>query len=396
MVNVMITQKTKEKLVSVLVAIAFLFNSICLFLNILSPTISNFGELLVILIILGTAICVFPKMRVNARLLSVNVVIMLAMILSYVFYGSPAIIKALMINYFVWGIGISILMMQTFDSHTVLDYSFWIALIIIVVDLIARVHSNYDNMVWTYAIFPSLAVVIVHFIYAKFENRLVRIFYLPGLIMLFKFILNANRGGLLSLLVLFFLVSIKSVNSEEHHLKSRRTGILLLIIVSTIGVAFFNQIITFLHNTLASLNYEISAVNKMYRLILADNLTNNRTELYEFAWRGFLESPMWGNGIGGFSINHGGWAHNFILQLLYEGGLLLTALILIPLIKNSIFMLRNENTTVEDYSLFVLLFATSIPRLFFSTELWNTQTFWMLLAFCTITRKKYIELKEGI
>ena len=213
--------------------------------------------------------------------------------------------------------------------------------------------------------------------------------------MLIKFVLNANRGGLISLAVLVILLNFKTKDKSNNKLKNKYLLGTLLIILFVILIVFIEQITLYLYDTLASYGVEVSAIKKMYRLIEADNVSNNREELYNFAWNGFLSSPVFGNGIGGFSVNHGGWAHNLILQLLYEGGVILTALILVPLIKSSVFILKSTIVTVEEYAMYIVLFSTSIPRLLFSTELWNTQAFWMLFALCILIGSKYKNKKRG-
>lgn len=391
------TGNAKENFTSFLVALAFLFNSICLLANILVPSLTNFGELCVVVILIsGINVCISSSLRINVKLLCTNILVLFAFLVSFVFYGSSIVIGTLMINYIVWGIGITTIMTQRYDIRATLNYAFWIATIIIVFELVMDPHENYDAMVWTYAVFPCIAVSIIHFFYCRLEKALLRIAYIPCMIMLIKFIMHSNRGGIFSMIVLLCLVSIKSARRMDHRLKNKRLMVVVLLFVAFIIALFFEQIIMFAYKVLESFDYEISALSKMYRLIEKGNYSNNRSELYAYAWSGFLKSPLWGHGVGGFSINHGGWVHNFILQLLYEGGILLTSLILIPLIGNCVFVMKEKQIAVEEYALFVLFFSVSIPRLFFSTELWNTQAFWMLFAFCVLIRSKYNNLRGDI
>lgn len=389
--------RKKDNVISLIVAVAFLFNSICLLANILIPSVANFGELFIAgILLLGFASSVISSMKINFKLLLINGTILLAIIASYLFYNLSSIVMHLMINYFAWGIGITVIMMQRYDIRKTLNASYWIAFITILLEILTNANRNYDSMVWTYAIFPCVAIVIVHFAYIRFSGLLLKMTYIPGFLMLVKFLLNANRGGIISILVLTFFILIKSVNGTRGRVRNRKAvGIVLLIFALIIGV-FFEPIISFLYDFMLSINLEIDSLKKLYRLILEENIMNNRNELYAYAWKGFLSSPIWGNGIGGFSVNHGGWTHNFILQLLYEGGLLLSLLVLVPLTKNSLFILKQNCITRYEYSLFILLFSTSIPRLLFSTELWNTQAFWMLFAFCMLTKNKYYNYRGDI
>lgn len=386
----------REKLISCFVAVAFLFNSICLLANILFPSLENFGEIFIIVfLILGMAVCLTASFRINFGLLSLNSIILLAILASYLYYDSPEIIKTLMNNYIVWGIGVTVIMMQKYDIRRTLDILYWLSLVIILFELVAEAEQKYESFTWTYSVLPCVATVIIHFTYCRFSNLILKITYIPGFFMLIKFILNANRGGLISILLLLFFISIKSLNSVNSHLKSRK---ILTILLATVAIAvgvFFEQITLLLYNYMQNLDFNIQALSKMYRLMEVGNITNNRQELYSYAWHGFVNSPIWGNGIGGFSVNHGGWTHNLILQLLYEGGILLSSLVLIPLAKNCLFVLREKRLTGDEYSLFVLFFSASIPKLMFSTELWSTQSFWMLFAFCMLIRCKYSNHKKN-
>lgn len=383
-------QIIREKLISCFVAVAFLFNSICLLANILFPSVENFGEIFIIVfLILGMLVCLTASCRINFGLLLLNSIILLAILASYLYYDSSEIVKTLMNNYIVWGIGVTVIMMQKYNIRRTLDVLYWLSLVIILFEFAAEAEQKYESFTWTYSVLPCVATAIIHFAYCRFSNLILKITYIPGFLMLIKFVLNANRGGLISILLLLFFISLKSLNSVNLHLKSRKTLSILLVAVSIAVGLFFEQITLLLYNCMQNLDLNIHALSKMYRLIEVDNITNNRQDLYSYAWHGFLNSPLWGNGIGGFSVNHGGWTHNLVLQLLYEGGILLSSLVLIPLVKNCLFVLREKRLTGDEYSLFVLLFSASIPKLMFSTELWSTQSFWMLFAFCMLIRCKY-------
>ncbi|SHF07159.1 O-antigen ligase family protein [Lactonifactor longoviformis] len=385
----------RNTITSCLVAMAFLFNSICLLVGILFPAISGFGDVFVIIILfIGFLLCLTSPMRLIRNVIFMNLLLLLAIILSYIYYRFSPMIYTLMLNFFAWGIGIAVIMMQDYDLRKTINISYVFSTITCIFELIFNAHNLYEPMTWTYAIFPCLATIIVHFIYCRYSGILLKLFYIPGLLMLFKFFLYANRGGVVSLLLLIYLVSIKGKNSNSNKLRNKKILNILLLILLVCSVFFYEQIIAILYNLLSQRDIEVSALSKMYRMIGLGNVTNNRNELYIYAWNGFLESPLWGNGIGGFSVNHGGWTHNFVLQILYEGGIALFIIIIVPLVKIVVFFINGKQVTNEEYSLFALFFCTSVPRLLFSTELWNTQGFWMLLAFGMITIKKHKNIRK--
>lgn len=61
--------------------------------------------------------------------------------------------------------------------------------------------------------------------------------------------------------------------------------------------------------------------------IAEDTNISTRFELYQWAWDGFFQSPLWGHGLGSFSqdffnVDARIFAHNIFLGMLYEGGLI--------------------------------------------------------------------------
>lgn len=389
--------KTREKkITSVIIAIAFLFNAICLAANLIFPSFAGFGDILAIaLLLIGLCSC-FPVLKVSYNALLICVTTLFMVLVSYFSYRQASEIFSLLKNYIVWGIGISVILMQPFNLDKTLDTAMFLSAGIAIVDLIQNADIHYESMVWTYAIFPCIASMLIHFIYRRYESWFGKLLYIPGIIVFFKFIMNSNRGGLFSLAFLvYFIIMRKNIKGKQYTTKRGITSVIILLVICVLAINY-EAIVEVLYNLLSANEIKISAIDKMYRLIKAENLLNNRSELYEFAWKGFLESPIWGNGVGAFSVNHGGWAHNLFLQVLYEGGVILFLLLFIPILIITYHMVWGDKVKKENYSFLVLLFCTSIPRLLFSTEIWNTQSFWMLLVFGLISINNEKRFEENV
>lgn len=384
---------TKEKMIALIIAMAFLFNAVCLAANLIMPSFVGFGDIFIILLLLVGLFLCFPVMKINRNIFFLCGTILVIMLVSYFYYKQAPEIFSLLQNYIVWGIGISVILMQPYQLKTTLNAACITSCFIIVLDLVLNYDIHYESMTWTYSVFPCLSTMIVHFVYFRFETFKKKMLYIPGLILLFKFVLNANRGGLFSLAFLVYFILLAKVDKENQYTQKRTVLAVVLLLVIFIFAVNFDVIISMAYDLTRKIGLDIDAVNKMYRLLLSDNALNNRDALYEYAWNGFLHSPVWGNGIGSFSVNHGGWTHNLFLQILYEGGIILFLLIFMPLAKILMFALGDNHIHKEEYALFVLLFSSSIPRLLFSTELWNTQSFWMLLVFGLLLINKYKEKK---
>ena len=62
---------------------------------------------------------------------------------------------------------------------------------------------------------------------------------------------------------------------------------------------------------------------KMNKMIALNDISNGREPVYEAAIAGIKNAPLLGNGIEAFpAYTAYSYPHNFILQLVYEGGIL--------------------------------------------------------------------------
>ena len=108
-------------------------------------------------------------------------------------------------------------------------------------------------------------------------------------------------------------------------------GLLLIIML----IAFANELIQIVYKITQRLNINITIIEKSIRLLeTRGELTNGRFYLYRVAFEGFIQSPVWGNGIGAYHIEALTYPHNLFLHLAYEGGLLLLAIIIFPFFKS--------------------------------------------------------------
>lgn len=142
----------------------------------------------------------------------------------------------------------------------------------------------------------------------------------------------------------------------------------------------------------STFDISLNVVDKFLRLDDNGDMTNGRESLSTMAWKGIVESPLWGNGISQFNNNTGeGYPHNFVLQMLYDGGIILTLAIMAPVTQS---LIRKLKTISENkFAFFVLLFFASVPGALFSGDLWNASTLWMFFGFVlaknSIVEKSY-------
>jgi hypothetical protein len=145
-------------------------------------------------------------------------------------------------------------------------------------------------------------------------------------------------------------------------------------------MAFFVPLLSLIEGELSKNGIEIEAISKMIRLQDEDgDLSNGRNYLNTLTWDGILASPLLGNGLDQFDNNYPGesYPHNFLLQILYDGGIWLF-LILSPIFIRSIKFLRSR--TYNEYAMYMTLFFASVPGALFSQDLWAIPILWMFFG----------------
>lgn len=249
-----------------------------------------------------------------------------------------------------------------------------------------NIYSSYDaiTMGTSYAVLPVIMAGIVHFVFFRNESsRIEKVLYIISFVYTFYFIKMSYRGALLALFVtIFFSWYFKTEKKNKNN---------VIIIVSILGILGaiawfnFNTILVWVRNILDSLNIKIALVDKTLSLTETSGLMHGRINIYKVAITGFLEKPLLGHGVASFKYFTGiEFPHNFILEFLYDGGLILAILILILLISGLKRSNRITRTDSEDKFAFIVLIASiSLTRTMVSAEVWRVILFWMLMGIIT-------------
>ena len=143
----------------------------------------------------------------------------------------------------------------------------------------------------------------------------------------------------------------------------------------------FELLFTWISQVLSDNDMQIYAVDKYLAMFSHGDVSNGRGELYADAFAGFLQSPVWGHGVGLFEQSHDGlYVHNIFLEVLYEGGVLLACIIFYPFyVYFRYLFLSPEND--KTYIFFAFLFSVGVSKLFFSGILWNVPPFWLFAGY---------------
>ena len=122
-----------------------------------------------------------------------------------------------------------------------------------------------------------------------------------------------------------------------------------------------------------------TALEKIVRLSAEGNLSNGRNNLQIIALNGFWDNFLFGNGLDRFDANTGlAYPHNFVTQILYDGGLLLFCVLLIPIFIKT--FLNYKRCSYNQYVVHTFLLFSSVPYASFSQDVWENAVFWLFVG----------------
>ena len=281
--------------------------------------------------------------------------------------------------------------MQKINYKKALEYIMYILYIIVPVMNILFMKNNlsstYDaiTMGTSYAILPVLCACVLHFhYYRKTSNLCQKICYVLAVIISLFYIQMSYRGALVSyFLVILFTVFMEITNNKKKYFSlGRKIIIFMFFFIVCVGILNIDTIVIWLKGILDSVGISVAFIDKYIYLLQEGDVSHGRINIYILALKGFLNSPIWGNGISTFEANTGyEFPHNVFLQFLYDGGLLLAVPLFIALIRGLINIYKMKNIEMKDQKVFILLlFFVSIPRMMVSAESWRIMPFWIMLS----------------
>ncbi len=244
------------------------------------------------------------------------------------------------------------------------------------------------GMSTTYNLLPFIVAAALHFCYYK-KNAgiLMWIGYAINIFYLVQVIIYGNRGPMVALVVLGVFLILHEFTPDGKMKKSTVKRTIITILLGSVVVSVLSNIediIISLHNWLASMDIEISALSKSVITIKRGDLSNGRSWVLEFTKRGIQEHYLLGNGIATIFYNSNyriPYPHNLFYQLWYDLGIIVS-IPLFYILGKSTFITTFKSDMKKDYSvIMILLFTISIPRLCFSTELWANIPFWFLIMY---------------
>ena len=227
---------------------------------------------------------------------------------------------------------------------------------------------------------PIVATIGYLFLYYKEEKKFDKVITLTlaaiNAVYFYQILLYGSRGPILCVLLLVLFMWVVRINKTGVGTKLPKSRLIISIISIAMVVLFFFPLLGIISNHTSSFH----AIEKIYRLSSEGDITNGREAIAGIALRLFLDSPIYGHGLDRFEANTGiVYPHNFILQILYDGGIILFFTLFVPVIIGAKNILKK--CTRDEYAAFVVLLFASVPGAMFSGDMWLLSILWLFFGY---------------
>jgi len=291
------------------------------------------------------------------------------------------------------------------DVEKVLRYIMYISLLAIPFhnDILGKI-SDFGSgalidMGRSFSMFPVFFAGIIHFFFFRRQGKIFdKICYIFNSFFLLEIILGGTRSIVLTAAITVFCLYLKNWGVDK---KTKKMTLRLFVVMIAVALIYshFYQILDWLNEQLLSFDIEANFIQKILRLKKEGDVSNGRDSITEYTLKAINESPFWGHGISTIFYNSNyriNYPHNFILQLFYDGGLLLAIPVLKILYTAIHDAFNGENRKRSTFLLYMLLIC--VPKMFFSTDMWGNAPFWLMIAYTLqhVSRQSKSENKEVI
>lgn len=325
------------------------------------------------------------KLKLDFRWL----IVFALLILWHLCNASVSRINLLMLCAYV-GMPFFIISNVKYSANSVLIWTMLISIVFIpgFPIMLARTKYGIVDVDVAYSVLPSIIAGIVHFAY--YRNSIKRIewpIYLIPLYYMLQLFFNGLRGPLTCILITALLVSIFKFDIDDClQIRKLNRGLWILFVTAIILTFFLEYFLQLVVNIFQLFNIDAYFITKTIRLLNAGDVSNGRNNIWGIAWNGFLRSPIWGNGFDSFQYHTGiPYPHNFILQSLYDGGILF----FIPMALIFIFGIYRaiKSGFKDNIALLIFFFGFGLVYSLLSQDMFNIFYLWTIVAFLLMQQK---------
>lgn len=241
---------------------------------------------------------------------------------------------------------------------------------------------------------PVIAAIIYLTLYFKEDNRIGKIVGIVGCsvnaVFLLQLLRYGSRGPVLSIaLLVLFLFVVRFPMKDGHGISLVKSKVVLWTVSFVLLIILFSPV--FFQAVLSEYDISLKFLDKSISLAESGDVSNGRFVIFSVVYNAFLEKPFFGHG---FDLFHEAglyyYPHNFLYQILYDGGLLMLFLVAVPTILKLIRLLRTQNR--DGIILLTFLFFISVPGATFSGDLWQQGNLWLFIG-VILNNNRMISLK---
>ncbi len=280
-----------------------------------------------------------------------------------------------------------------FRTEYVLRYAVYISLLTIIglegFLAVRWVGVGQADMGKIYSLVTALVCTFFHIrYYGNKANLFLKICYVYNAYLLLRVVMMANRGALLTILFTMFVSFIYKFDSKGI-MKIQTTKKILIVCVvvasSIVIIQNFGTIIDWIIELCKSLfNNVPAALVKMRFYIRQEDILNGREEINQIVLSAIKESPIYGHGLDMFysyTDKEHIYPHNFILQFLFEGGILFALLPVFYSVGALVMVICGQVKNKEQFVFVAMLVCQCFPKLLFSSNVWSGTAIWMLITY---------------
>lgn len=245
---------------------------------------------------------------------------------------------------------------------------------------------------------PIIANIIFVWFYFLNMGITIKIFSIIisaiNIVFFMQLFLFGSRGPLLSIFMLIYFLFIVKVYRNKIVLN--RIRIIVSLSIISICIISFISLVSYFNDFLSNIGVNSYAVQKIIDMDMDDNLSNGRFDLTIITWTEFWDKPLFGHGIDMFEYYHPDqpYPHNFILQILYDGGIVLFCTIIAPSIRRISIKLRRISK--NEFAFMIFLFFSSVPGALLSQDVWENPILWLFFGYLFTNNIIYRDGKTDI
>lgn len=320
----------------------------------------------------------FVKKEFNASLFMIilSLVIIFFFVLSFVNYGINDYNSQYFENYIYYGFLPILFINNNHNGERIIRIMSYISIVAIIMFL-SRDYNVYEygeNMKYSNMLLPGGLSVMHQAFTKKKTNKYLRfICIIMFVLYIMLMFIWGTRGSILAVII-YPLLSLLS-----HTSKWKRIFLIMSFMAASI-IFYINleSILFLLRDIFDVLKIQFLGLDRAIALIAYGDFSNGRNELWGSAMKVIFNSGLLGKGISGFEISNISYTHNMFLQLFVEFGPvigLIFGLGTIFLLIKTIILRSGEKS--KEFA--ILLAASSLIVLQFSTIHWNFVSFWFFI-----------------